>query len=441
MIEQIFSFFDLVDNFFWIFLGAPALVILGIYFSFKAKWFQVFSFPKLFKTFYGMLTKGAGDKKEGVHPMYTFFASLGGCVGIGNVVGVCTAVQIGGPGAVFWMWLTALLGMVVKYAEIYLGVKYRVKNNKGGYEGGPMIFLQKVFKSKFIPALFCVLMCVYGVEIYMFRIMSYSISTTWHINEYIVVFVLLAATLFAGEGGVRRVGKISTVLIPLFLVLFVGMSFWIFFKNMSLMPKIFANIFISAFTGHAAIGGFIGSTFAITMSQGIRRACYTGDLGIGYAAIIHSETSEKYPQKEALAGIFSIIVDTFILCTLSVLLILVTGTWKDGIHESEVVAAALRLYFPYVDFIWPFFLFLLGYSTVIAFFAVGKKTAFFLSPKYGEKVYFWYAIFAFILFSFIGEPRHSLMIMSICGMALLILNLIGMFKLRKEISFEVPEKD
>jgi alanine or glycine:cation symporter, AGCS family len=441
MLEQILNFFDLVDDFFWIFLGAPALVVLGIYFSFKAKWFQVLSFPKLFKIFYKMLTTFPDEIKIGVSPVYTFFASLGGCVGIGNVVGVCTAVQIGGPGAVFWMWLTALLGMVVKYSEIYLGVKYRIKDNKGSYEGGPMIFLQKIFKTRFIPLLFCVLMCIYGVEIYMFRIMSYSISTTWHINEYVVVAVLLVATLFAGEGGVRRVGKISTFLIPLFLVLFVGMSFWIFFKNIYLMPKVLADIFISAFTGHAAIGAFVGSSIATTMSQGVRRACYTGDLGIGYAAVIHSETKEKCPQKEALAGIFSIVIDTFILCTLSVLLILITGTWKDWIHESEVVAAALKQYFPYVDIIWPFFLFLLGYSTVIAFFAVGKKTAYFVSPKYGERVYFWYAVFAFIIFSFIGEPRHSLMIMSICGMALLILNLIGMFKLRKEISFDIPEKD
>jgi AGCS family alanine or glycine:cation symporter len=219
------------------------------------------------------------------------------------------------------------------------------------------------------------------------------------------------------------------------------MSFWVFIKNINVLPQIFADIFIFAFTGHAAIGGFAGCTLATTMSQGVRRACYTGDLGIGYAAVIHCEAQEKSPEREALAGIFSIVIDTFVLSSVSALVILVTGTWKESFHETDILVASLGKYFPYVDLVWPLFVFLLGYSTIIAFFAVGRKSATFLSPRYGRRVYFWYAVIAFILFSFIGEPRHSLMIMSICGMALLVLNLIGMFKLRKEISFDVPDVD
>ncbi len=433
--EQFLDFLDKIDNTFWNFIGAPAIVILGLYFSYKSNWIQIIQLPQIFKRFINLL---GPEKKHGrgIHPLYAFFATIGGTIGIGNIVGVATAVQIGGPGAVFWLWITALLGMIVKYSEIFLGIKYRIANDQGTYDGGPMIFLQKVFKTKFIPYLVSILLCIYGVEIYIFRIMSHSISTTWNLNKLYVTIFLLIIVLFTSKGGIKLVGRISSVIIPIFIVSFSLMSLWIFFKTRAVFPSIIYSIFKSAFTGHAAVGAFLGSSLIITISQGVRRACYSEDIGVGYASIIHSETQETDPHKQAVLGIIGILLDTFVICTLSVLLILVTGVWTDGIHEDYVVAAALEQYFPYVKIIWPIFIFLLGYSTVISYFSAGQKAAMFVSVKYGKKGYFLYAFCALIFFSFIGEERHNLMIMSITGMLLLTINLYGIFKLRNEIRFK-----
>jgi alanine or glycine:cation symporter, AGCS family len=445
MLDLALHYLDIIDDLFWGYLGVPALILMGIYLSIKSKFFQIRAFPKISKLFFKFITCCNLDdpeciKPRGIPPIQAFFASIGGSIGIGNIVSVCTAVQIGGPGAVLWMWIAAALGMLVKYGEIFLGVKYRIKNDHNSYDGGPMIYLQRVFKGKFIPNLLAVLLCIYGVEVYMFKIIGHSISTTWGLDYNAVILGLLAIILFAGKGGVRLVGKISSALIPIFLLLFFGLSSWVFILNFSKIPAVFAAIFKGAFSGHAALGGFAGSTLMMTVSQGVKRACYTGDIGIGYASVIHSETEEANPGKQAALGIFGIFLDTFVICTLSVLLIMITGVWSQGIHEDTVVAAALAKYFPHVEYIWPIFIFLLGYSSLIAFFAVGRKAANFLSPKYGKVVFFVYSVFAFLFFAFIGNEGQALALMSVIGMMLLAINLYGMFLMRNDIKFSLDEK-
>lgn len=439
MLELALHYLNFVDDVFWSYLGVPALIAMGSYLTIRSKFFQVRKFKTISKFFLKLLANQEKLGHRGIPPLQAFFASIGGCIGIGNVVGVCTAVQIGGPGAVFWMWIAALIGMLVKYSEIYLGIKYRIKNNQDSYDGGPMIYLQNVFKSKLIPSILALALCIYGVEVYMFKIIAHSISCTWHLDYNMVIFSLLALVLFAGRGGVGLVGKLSSTLVPVFILLFFGIGCWIFLVNIKIMPSVFALIFKSAFTGHAATGGFAGSTLLMTISQGVKRACYTGDIGIGYASVIHSETEEASPSKQASLGIFGIFLDTFVVCTMTVLLILVTGTWSQGIHEDMVVAVSLCKYFPNIELVWPFFIFLLGYSSLIAFFVVGKKAAQFLSPKWGSAVFFTYSIFAFLFFSFVGNECHALALMSVIGMILLTINLYGMFLMRKDIRFDLRE--
>jgi alanine or glycine:cation symporter, AGCS family len=436
--EQLTHFFEtvsIIDDFFWSYVGVPALMGLGLYFSIASGWFQIVCFPAIIKRFSHLL--GAHDEKlRGIPPMQAFFASIAGSIGIGNLVAVCTAVKIGGPGAVFWMWIAALMGMLVKYAEIYLGVRYRVRNQRDSYDGGPMIYLQRAFGHPWIAKLFCVFLFVYGVEIYMFRVVTHSVATSLQIDYSLVVVMMLAAVLFAGRRGVQFVGKLSSIVIPTFLVLFISMGCWILFSNMSVLPDVFAMIFTSAFTGHAALGAFAGSGVLMGISQGVKRACYSSDLGIGYAAIIHSETEEVFPERQAMLGVVGTFVDTFVMCTMSVLLILVSGVWQQDIGVDRAVVSVLATYFPYIELVWPFIILLLGYSSIIAFFSAGRKAAYFLSPKHGSRLFSAYAFCAFLLFSYIGNDDYSLMVMSVSGVCLLAINVAGMIKLRKDINFE-----
>lgn len=426
---------EMVENFLWSYFGVPIVVLLGLYLSIKSNFFQIRQLPLVFKTFFGFL-KFRGQGQHGIHPLRTFFAAVGGCVGIGNIVGICTAIQLGGPGALFWIWMTALMGMIVKYSEVYLGICYRISNGKGGYNGGPMYFLQKVFKAKWIPQLVCILLCVYGVEVYQFSVISASITANWGVNPYLVIGTLLLLVIFAGSGGVRRVGMISSTSLPFFVVVYVSMGLWVLANNISVLPDVLTQIFVSAFNGHAAFGGFVGAGVMGAISHGIRRGCYTGDVGVGYASVIHSETSVQIPQKQAALAIFDIFLDTFIVCTTSLFLILTTGYWKEPIEAGMMVQSALGEYFPYMHFFMPLFLFLLGYNTINAYFCVGLKCAEYLSPRFGRLLYYIYAVVALLVFSFMGTNQAQT-VMAIAGVSLLIINGYGIFCLRNEISFDL----
>jgi len=437
MIEA-FYYLEFIEEFLWSYIAVPMIMMLGLYLSYTSNFVQIRKLPTVIRTFFGFFKKQ--DKKvEGVHPLKAFFACVGGCVGVGNVVGICTAVQLGGPGALFWIWVTALVGMLIKYAEVYLGLRYRVENGEGGYNGGPMFFLQKVFKKRWIPLLVCFLLCIYGIEIYQFRVVTTAITTNFEINEYLVVAVLLALVIFAGSGGVRRVGNISSAVIPVFVVLYVGMGLWVFANNLTLIPGAIVEVLSAAFTGSAMAGGFVGSTLMKTISEGVRRGCYTADVGVGYASVIHSESSAKIPEKQASLVIFDIFMDTFLICTTSVMLILVTGVWNQELPTSMLVQTALGQYFPYMHYFMPFFLFLLGYSTINAYFCVGLKCASMISQKYGKPIYYVYAISALVLFSFV-DPTQAQSVMTIAGGLLLVINCYGIFKLRHEISYNLDHE-
>ena len=439
MMETFFSYLELIEDSIWGFLGVPMVMLVGTYLTFQSKFLQIRRFPSVVKTFFGFL-KVHEEKKGGVHPLKAFFACVGGCIGVGNVVGICTAVQIGGPGALFWIWMTAIAGTMLKYSEVYLGLRYRISNKDGGYDGGPMYFLQKVFTKRWIPNLVALLLCIYGVEVYQFRVVTTSIAGNLNINPFFIVFPLLAMVMFAGSGGVRRVGNISSAIIPFFVVVYVAMGSWILFHNLAHVPALLEDVFGSAFSGHAATGGFVGSTIMMTMSQGVRRGCYTTDVGIGYASVIHSESLAKIPEKQASLVIFDMFVDTFLVCTTSVMIIIVTGVWNVPMEAGMLVQTALDRYFPLMHIFMPIFLLLLGYNTINAYFCVGLKCAEFLMPKFGRACYFCYAAIILVAFSFV-EPAKAQTIMALIGGLLLVINSYGIFLMRKEISYNFDFAD
>lgn len=429
-----FRMLEHLEDFLWSFLGVPIIVLLGIYFTWISGFAQVRLLPQALARFLYYLTYSTKDK-QGVHPLKVFFASVGGCIGIGNIVGVCTAVQVGGPGALFWIWVTAILGMVLKYAEVYLGVRFRVSVKGYGYRGGPMYYLKLAYKSAFWPLVAAVLLCIYGVEIYQFRVVVASLTENFQMDTFFVVPFLLFLVIFASWGGVQRVGTISSAIIPLFVLIYLFMGGWVIIANYAMIPSVFVTIFTAAFTGEAATGGFVGSTIMLAMSQGVRRGAYTGDVGIGYSSVIHSETSVTVPEKQASLVIVDMFLDTFIICTTTILIILLTGVWNEPMEAGMLVQTALGNYFPYMHFFMPFFLFILGYSTINAYFVVGQNCAEYLSSRWGRKLFYLYALCSLSFFSF-AETRQALAVMAIVGCLLLVINCWGIFKLRQEVRFD-----
>ncbi len=435
--EFFFSLIATVEDGLWSYIGFPLILIIGIYFTLRSRFAQIRCFPQVIRNFISLIrTPQTG---QGIHPLKAFFACIGGCVGIGNVVGVCMAVQLGGPGALFWLWMTALFGMMLKYAEVFLGMKFRIGDGETGYKGGPMYFLQKVFKTMTVPYIVCLLLCVYGVEVLQFSVVVESLSQNFFIDKTIVTVMMICLVLYAGLGGVSRVGSISAWIIPLFVTLYVGMGIWVFILHFDMIPHVFYTVFSSAFNGHAAVGGFVGSSIMFTISHGIRRASYSGDLGVGYASVIHSESSVHRPERQASLVFFDLFLDSFIICTTTLFLIIVTDTWHQPIETPLLVQTALSNYFPYMNYFMPFFLFLLGYSTINAYFVVGLKCAEFVFGRPGKPLFIVYAAVTLFTFAFV-DLYVAMTVMSLTNVLLLIINSYGIFRLRDEISFDINEK-
>jgi len=438
---NIFQLLSSIDEFFWAYIALVLIFSMGLLLSIRFHFFQIRQLPKIIKTFFHFMFAKNSSADRGIHPLKAFFASTGGMIGIGNVVGVTTAVQLGGPGALFWLWIAAIIGSIVKYCEIYLGIKYRVENNRGSYDGGPMYFLRKAFKSPIVPVLISVLLCVYGIEIYQFSVITESVHTNWHISNLIVIPIFLGAVLWAVKGGIERVGKLCTWIVPFFIILYVGMGLYVVIVEAPQIPALLTMVFRSAFTGHAAIGGFAGASFILAVQQGIARAAYSADIGIGYDSIIQSESNTVDPIRQGRLAILGVFVDNLV-CTMSVLVVLFSGVWKvygSSVEGSALMQAAMSHYFIGMRIFLPLFYIITGYTTIIAYLCIGLKCARYLAPKIGEKIYLLYGTVAFIFFSFMPQ-RHALLVMSICGASLLTINLLGIFKLRREVEWQEIEE-
>ena len=438
MIDTIFNTLQVIDDFFWSYIGFLIVFLCGLYLSFKYKWLQLRILVSPLKTF-RELQQSSSQQTRGTNPFKLYFASVGGMVGLGNMVAVITALIIGGPGALFWLWIAAFLGMIIKYCEIYLGVRFRVKNESGGYDGGPMYYLQKAFKGKILqkamPIVVSILLCIYGVEVFQFVVIVDTLTELTQINRLWVILILLAMTLYTGFGGVKRLANVCSLLMPIFMVAYVGMCLWVIVGYISVLPSILLEVFQSAFTGSAPLGGFAGSTMLLAAQQGIARAVYSGDIGIGYDSIIQSETKSPQPERQARLAIFGVLGD-LIFSTMGMLVVLMTGLlWSaEGLKASEYVTHAMGTVFPHVKIFMGVFIFLAGWTTIVGYIVVGTKTATYLSPKYGFLAYIIYAAMALLAFSYV-EQAQVLLLMSICGGLLLLCNVSGILKLRHEIKF------
>ncbi|MEI8125770.1 MAG: amino acid carrier protein [Parachlamydiaceae bacterium] len=434
MINLIFDYLTKIDSFFWGYIAFVLIVVLGCSLTVQSRFFQIRALPSIFKTFFHFLTKPSCEAR-GVHPLKAFFASVGGMIGIGNVVGIVTAIQIGGPGALFWVWIAALIGAIIKYSEIFLGLKHRVVNDRGGYDGGPMYFLRSAFNNRWVPIFISFFLCIYGVEIYQFAVVTESLSTNFELNRYAVMGSLLILILYASAGGVPRIGKICSWIMPIFMTLYISMSLWVIFQEVAILPEVIKSVFVSAFSGHAAVGGFVGSSALLAIQHGIARAAYSADIGIGYDSIIQSESNTVYPERQARLAVLGVCIDNLV-CTMSILVVLLSGIWKsvEHIDGSQLVQTALSQYFPFMHIFMPLFLLIVGYTTMIAYFCVGIKCARFLYPKHGARLYMVYGVMALVFFSFFDQTQ-ALLVMSVAGACLLITNLLGIFFLRNQIVF------
>lgn len=434
-LPEYFIYFN--DEILWGYIGFWLIFLSIIYLSFKSKFLQITQFPKIIKYFISSSKESKGNK-PGTSSLKVFFASLGGCIGIGNLATVAVAIKVGGPGALFWVCVVSFLGSILKYSEIFLGLTYRVPNAHHGYDGGPMYYLKKAFPAfPIVGSLFAFFLCIYGTDIYMFTVIKTSIVTNFDLPNTFVILVLLLIIMVSVVGGIERVGSIASVFLPVFMLIYTGMSLWVFVENSSILPEIMRSVFVSAFTGHAAIGGFAGSTFLLTLSKGISSSAYASDLGTGLASVLQTEVSSDEKQKQAGLAILVVFLNTFIVCLCSMLLVLISGSWMSPQMDGGLlIQEALTKNFTNMQYFMPFFLFAVGFPSLISSLLVGVKAARFIHPYWGDRLYYAYTVVVFVIFSYFSS-YYALIFLVLAGGFLNVMNVSAILKLRKQIDFNL----
>lgn len=326
-----------------------ALLIAGIILSFKTGFIQFRKFFFMLKyTFSGMFKK-SDSKKEGISPFAAMTTALSGTIGTGNIAGVATAVAIGGAGAIFWIWVSAFLGMATKYSEIVLSMKYRKKEKNKGCMGGPMYYIERAMGGKKLASCFAVfcLLSSFGIgNMTQSNTAASAVRSFFSISEEQLKFGVIVVLIIIGFviiGGISRISKITSALVPAMAVFYIGGCVLIIFMDRANLLMAIKTIFISAFDMKAAVGGVLGIGMIKAIKIGFTRGIFTNEAGIGSAPIAHSAAQNEVPALQGMWGIFEVFFDTIVMCTLTGLVIVLSGLYKSG-NSQNLALKCFELY-------------------------------------------------------------------------------------------------
>ena len=344
MLQIIETINTAVNNFIW---GVPAMVCIfgvGLYLSIRTNFLQIRKFPYAIKTTLGRIFRKRDASDGAITPFQAVCTALAATVGTGNIAGVAGAIAIGGPGAIFWMWVSALFGMCTKYAEVTLAVHYREINANGELVGGPMYYIKNGLSKKwhwlaYLFAAFGVL-TVFGTgnatqvntittainsALLNYNVISESAVSTSNLIIGIIIAILIAMILL---GGIKRIGHVTEKLVPFMALLYILLGLGVILLNIQNVPAVFASIFRGAFQPRAVTGGIVLSMFT-SLKKGVSRGILSNEAGLGTGSIAHACADTKKPVKQGMFGIFEVFTDTIVICTLTALVILCSGVAVD----------------------------------------------------------------------------------------------------------------
>lgn len=409
------------------YIGVYAVLIMliptGLYFIIRLKFLNVTALVHSIR-----IVAGKYDNKADVGDVSHFKAlttALSATVGTGNIVGVSLAIYLGGPGAIFWMWVTGFLGMILKYSECTLSHKYRSFNSDGTVSGGPMYYMRKgiseiynapVF-AKILAILFAAatITCSLGTgNMAQSNSMTQVFHSSYNLPEmvtmmgftfkstYITATIITSLVLLVIVGGIKRIADVTSRLVPLMAILYVGSAMVVVVVMFENVPSAFSLIVTSAFTGTAATGGFVGSTFILTLLWGVRRGLFSNEAGQGSAAIAHAAAKTEYPAREGLVASLEPLVDTLIICTLTALVIILTGAWHIAPNDNTMTVTGMQIGLGKIGMeamashVVAIGLLLFAFSTIISWSYYGSRAVTYLFGEKYIKIYnYLYGLFVF----------------------------------------------
>ncbi len=362
------------------FMWGPAMIFfilgVGLYLTILFGFFQFTHVKDIFKNTIGSLSKKSDGSGEGISAFEAVSTALAGSLGTGNIIGVATALFSGGPGAIFWMWISALLGTSLKFAEVVLSLRFRVATDDG-YVGGPMYVLANGLNFKFLAKLFAVF-CILA---------SFGIGSTTQSNSAVLALekgfnlpkwfssiAILVVFVFIIVGGISRIGSFAAKIVPIMSALYIGCSLFIIFKNWALIGSAFRLIFASAFNFKAAVGGNAGFMVNAALKYGIARSVFISEAGMGSSPIAHAASNSNSPVKQGQWGILEVFFNTVVMCTMTALVILVTGALNVSENAGEITMIAFSKELgPVAKMILAVCLALFGFTTTMSWAYYGEQ--------------------------------------------------------------------
>lgn len=371
-----------IDSFLW---GVPLITLLvgtGILLTVRLSLIQVVQLPLAL----GLILRAKNQGKGDISSFKALCVALAATIGTGNIVGVATAVKVGGPGAIFWMWMAAFFGMATKYAEGLLAVKYRTTDERGEIAGGPMYYIQRGMGEKYRPlatffAAATVLVAFFGIGTFpQVNAIVDSVELSFGVPRIATDIVLTALIAAITIGGLRSIAKVASRIIPFMAVLYVAISMGIILMHIGEVPAALALILDSAFTGTAAAGGFAGSTVMMAMQNGIARGVFSNESGLGSAPIAAAAAKTKEPAEQGLISMTGTFIDTIIICSMTGLVLVLTGAWNGDTAGAAMTGAAFSsLYGTAGGMLLTVSLALFAFTTILGWNYYGERAVLYLA--------------------------------------------------------------
>jgi AGCS family alanine or glycine:cation symporter len=334
---------DKVNKFVW---GVPMLLFflfVGLLFTIRLRFYQLTGFKEWISNTILACFKRKDvlktSEKKSISQWQALTTALASTSGTGNIAGVATAITAGGPGAIFWMWVSAFLGMMTHYAEVVLGMHYRHKDNNGNWVGGPMIYMEKGLNSKLLASIFsffCILATLGIGNMSQSNSMADAISFSFGVPKIIIGVITAVIVALVIMGGVKRIASVSEKIVPFMSVLYLIGALVVIFNHLPQVPQAFSSIFQEAFNLRAAGGGVIGYGISIAMKKGISRGVFSNEAGLGSSVLVHSVSDAKEPVVQGMWGIFEVFADTLVVCTITAITILCSGVYQSSTYLSAL---------------------------------------------------------------------------------------------------------
>ncbi|MEN1759217.1 sodium:alanine symporter family protein [Anoxynatronum sibiricum] len=393
-VQMIESINGTINGIVW---GPYMLVLLvgtGVYYSFRTNFLQVGKFGFAMKeTLFKIFDKTEIAEDGDITPFQALSTALAATIGTGNIAGVATAIAIGGPGAVFWMWVSAFFGMMTKFAEVVLAIRYREKNAEGNWVGGPMYYIVDGMGTnwKWLAWIFSLFgaLAAFGIgNMVQANSVADALNTSFGIPHIVSGVVLAIAAGAVILGGLKRIAKVTEKIVPFMAVFYMIGAIVIVILNLVHIPEAFALIFRHAFTAKAGVGGFAGATVMMAMRFGVARGVFSNEAGLGSAPIAHAAARTDHPVRQGLWGVFEVFADTIVICTLTALTIITSGVWSSGVTGAALTTAAFNEGLPGPGgIIVAIGILFFAFSTLLSWAYYGEKCAEFILGSGFNKIY------------------------------------------------------